>query len=63
MLLWLAKQLAASFSAFNVFSYLTMRAIMAAISALALSLVLGPWVIERLSAGQIGQVEIGRAHV
>ena len=27
-----------------------------AISALALSLVLGPWVIERLSAGQIGQV-------
>ena len=56
MLLWLAKQLAASFSAFNVFSYLTMRAIMAAISALALSLVLGPWVIERLSAGQIGQV-------
>ena len=56
MLLWLAKQLAASFSAFNVFSYLTMRAIMAAISALALSLVLGPWMIERLSAGQIGQV-------
>ena len=56
MLLWLAKQLAASFSAFNVFSYLTMRAIMAAISALALSLVLGPWMIERLSVGQIGQV-------
>ena len=56
VLLWLAKQLAASFSAFNVFSYLTMRAIMAAISALALSLVLGPWMIERLSAGQIGQV-------
>ena len=56
MLLWLTKQLSLSFSAFNVFSYLTMRAIMAAISALALSLVLGPWMIERLSAGQIGQV-------
>ena len=56
MLLWLTKQLSVSISAFNVFSYLTMRAIMAAISALALSLLVGPWMIERLSAGQIGQV-------
>ncbi|MFZ9653430.1 MAG: phospho-N-acetylmuramoyl-pentapeptide-transferase [Steroidobacteraceae bacterium] len=56
MLLWLAKQLSISYSAFNVFSYLTMRAIMAAISALALSLLLGPWMIERLSMGQVGQV-------
>ena len=40
----------------NVFSYLTMRAILAALSALAISLVIGPWMIERLSRYQIGQV-------
>ena len=56
MLLWLAKLLAPQVSFLNVFSYLTMRAIMAAVSALAISLLVGPWMIARLSRGQIGQV-------
>ncbi len=56
MLLWLAKLLAPQVSFFNVFSYLTMRAILAAVSALAISLLVGPWMIARLSRGQIGQV-------
>ena len=56
MLLWLAKLLAPQVSLFNVFSYLTLRAILAAVSALAISLLVGPWMIERLARGQIGQV-------
>ena len=56
MLYWLAKQLTPYYSGFNVFSYLTVRAIFGVISALLLSLALGPWMIERLKGGQIGQV-------
>lgn len=56
MLLWLAELLAPQVSFFNVFSYLTMRAILAAVSALAISLLVGPWMIARLARGQIGQV-------
>ena len=56
MLYWLAKQLTPHYSAFNVFSYLTVRAIFAVISALVLALLIGPWMIERLKGGQIGQV-------
>ena len=56
MLYWLAKQLTPHFSAFNVFSYLTTRAIFAVITALALGLLLGPWMIEKLKFGRVGQV-------
>ncbi|MCP5338775.1 MAG: phospho-N-acetylmuramoyl-pentapeptide-transferase [Steroidobacteraceae bacterium] len=56
MLLWLAKHLSAEITFFNVFSYLTLRAILAATSALAIALLIGPWMIARLSRGQIGQV-------
>lgn len=56
MLLWLTQEFAATLSFLNVFSYLTMRAILAALSALAISLVIGPWMIARLSRYQIGQV-------
>src|SRR6476619_6609011 len=56
MLHWLAKQLTPHFSAFNVFSYLTTRAIFAVITALALGLLLGPWMIEKLKFGRVGQV-------
>jgi phospho-N-acetylmuramoyl-pentapeptide-transferase len=56
MLYWLAKLLTPYFSGFNVFSYLTVRAIFAVISALALAMLIGPWMIERLKGGQIGQV-------
>ena len=56
MLYWLAKQLTPHYSGFNVFSYLTLRAIFAVMSALLLALFIGPWMIARLKGGQIGQV-------
>ena len=40
----------------HVFAYLTFRAILAMISALVLSLLVGPSMIARLSRYQIGQV-------
>jgi phospho-N-acetylmuramoyl-pentapeptide-transferase len=56
MLYWIAKLLAQHYGVFRVFSYLTLRAILAVISALALSLLVGPGMIARLSRYQIGQV-------
>lgn len=56
MLYWLAKELTAEYSGFNVFSYLTLRAILATMSALAISLLVGPAMISRLSRYQVGQV-------
>ncbi len=56
MLYWLAKELTAEYSGFNVFSYLTLRAILATMSALAISLLVGPAMIRRLSRYQVGQV-------
>jgi phospho-N-acetylmuramoyl-pentapeptide-transferase len=56
MLLWLSRLLAEDLSFLNVFTYLTMRAILAAVSALAIALIAGPWMIERLAALRVGQV-------
>ena len=56
MLYWLTQQLTAWHSGFNVFSYLTFRAILAIITALAFSLIVGPTMIAKLSRYQIGQV-------
>jgi phospho-N-acetylmuramoyl-pentapeptide-transferase len=56
MLYWIAKLLAVHHTAFHVFSYLTLRAILAVMSALTLSLIVGPKMIARLSRYQIGQV-------
>src|SRR5712672_1710490 len=56
MLYWAAKHLAAHVSLFNVFSYLTLRSILATMSSLAIALLVGPHMIERLSRYQIGQV-------
>jgi phospho-N-acetylmuramoyl-pentapeptide-transferase len=56
VLYWLAKQLTPTWSAFNAFSYLTLRAILATMTALAISLLIGPKMIARLSRYQIGQV-------
>ena len=56
MLLYLADTLKAYISGFNLFSYLTMRAVLGALTALIISLAIGPWMINRLSAKQIGQV-------
>src|SRR5262245_56675657 len=39
---------------FNVFRYLTFRSLMALISALVISLVIGPWIIRRLKERQNG---------
>src|SRR5579872_240405 len=56
MLYWVTQHLVGWRSGFNVFSYLTLRAILATVSALALSLIVGPSMISRLSRYQIGQV-------
>ncbi len=56
MLYWLAHRLVAWHSGFNVFSYLTFRAILAMGSSLVVSLLVGPAMIQRLSRYQIGQV-------
>ena len=56
MLFWLTQQLTSVYSGFNVFSYLTLRAILAAVSALAFTLLVGPAMIAGLSRYQIGQV-------
>ena len=56
MLYWLAKQLATHHTVFNVFSYLTLRGILAVMTALLLSLFVGPRMIRWLTQGQIGQV-------
>jgi phospho-N-acetylmuramoyl-pentapeptide-transferase len=47
--------LASTYSGFNVFRYITFRAAMAALMALVVSLILGPWLIRVLTAKQIGQ--------
>jgi phospho-N-acetylmuramoyl-pentapeptide-transferase len=55
MLYWLTKQLAPHYTFFNVFSYLTLRGILAVASALLISLWIGPPMIRALSRYQIGQ--------
>ncbi len=55
MLLYLADYLTQLYSGFNAFTYITLRAIMGALTALVMSFVLGPLVIRRLINRQIGQ--------
>jgi phospho-N-acetylmuramoyl-pentapeptide-transferase len=55
VLLYLTNYLAQFESGFNVFNYLTMRAILGALTALVLSFIIGPRLIERLSVNQLGQ--------
>lgn len=55
MLYYLAQRLAVDYSGFNVFNYLTMRAIMAALTALVMSFVFGPKMIRAFTEKQIGQ--------
>jgi phospho-N-acetylmuramoyl-pentapeptide-transferase len=56
MLLELARWLTPYVSAFHVVQYLTFRAIMATLTALVVSLLVGPGMIRRLSALKAGQV-------
>jgi len=55
MLLDLAQWLSREVRLFNVFSYITLRAVLACLTALAISLILGPYVIRKLTAYKIGQ--------
>ena len=64
MLIWLAQwlqTLSPELGFFRVFQYLTMRALMAALTALLLGLVAGPFVIRKLTALKIGQPVRGYA--
>jgi phospho-N-acetylmuramoyl-pentapeptide-transferase len=56
MLYYLLISLYPSVSVFNVVRYITFRTAAASITALIISLVLGPWLIRRLRDFQIGQV-------
>ena len=55
MLLEIAQWLAKDVRLFNVFNYITLRAVLACLTALAVSLILGPYVIRKLTAYKIGQ--------
>ena len=55
MLLLLAEYLQQFYNGFGVFQYLTLRGILGVLTALALSLWLGPWMIRTLQIRQIGQ--------
>jgi phospho-N-acetylmuramoyl-pentapeptide-transferase len=54
--LYEAPWLRGQFSVLNVVRYITVRTAAAAITALVLSLILGPWLIRKLREFQIGQV-------
>lgn len=55
MLVWLAEYLEQFNSNFSVFQYLTLRAIFGILTALCVSLLLGPWMIRKLNNLQVGQ--------
>jgi len=55
MLLYLTNYLTQFESGFAVFNYLTLRAILGALTALVLSFVIGPKMIAKLSVNQVGQ--------
>src|SRR2546427_12178009 len=55
MLLEIAQWLARDVRVFNVFNYITLRAVLACLTALAVSLILGPYMIRKLTAHKIGQ--------
>lgn len=55
MLIWLADWLTQFETGFNVFSYLTMRAILSTLTALMIAIIIGPKMIRWLQRMQIGQ--------
>jgi len=55
MLIWLAEWLTQFETGFNVFSYLTMRAILSTLTALLIAIIIGPKMIRALQRMQIGQ--------
>ena len=55
MFLFLAQYLEQHSSIFNVFSYITLRSVMAALTALMISFIVGPRMIKKLTDYKIGQ--------
>src|SRR5690349_5340425 len=55
MLLWLTEMLAREVRTFNVFGYITLRAVLAMITALLISFAVGPRMIAWLTRMRIGQ--------
>lgn len=55
MLLWIFQHLASDVRAFNVFSYITLRAVLATLTSLTISFMVGPYVIRKLTSMKIGQ--------
>ena len=55
MLLFLIDLLEPMIRGLGVFGYITLRAVMATLTALAIGLLMGPWVIRRLTDLRIGQ--------
>ncbi|MBL8517118.1 MAG: phospho-N-acetylmuramoyl-pentapeptide-transferase [Betaproteobacteria bacterium] len=55
MLLELAEWLARDIRTFNVFTYITLRTVLAAMTSLVISFVIGPWMIRKLTEMKIGQ--------
>jgi phospho-N-acetylmuramoyl-pentapeptide-transferase len=55
VLLWLADLLAHHIRAFYVFNYVTLRAVMASLTSLGISLFMGPMVIRKLTQLKVGQ--------
>jgi phospho-N-acetylmuramoyl-pentapeptide-transferase len=55
MFLMLAQWLGHDVRAFNVFQYITLRAVLAALTALAISFLIGPALIRWLAAKKVGQ--------
>jgi len=55
MLLELAQWAAQEVRAFNVFNYITLRAVLATLTALVISFIVGPTMIRKLTAYKIGQ--------
>ena len=55
MLVWLSEYLAQFYTPFSVFQYLTLRGIFSVITALIISWILGPIIINKLNHLQMGQ--------
>ncbi len=56
MLFHLTEYLQQYYSGFNVFNYLTLRAILGVLTALLISFIVGPYMIRKLSVYKIGQM-------
>jgi len=56
MLIWLTEYLTQYYRAFSVFEYITLRAIVASLTALIITLLVGPPLIAWLSRYKVGQV-------